>query len=221
MKKRFGDDRVQYLPPPINPNEFMNAREINFDRDKNREYMKPRFLHIVGTLAVHDRNGTLDLLDSLQYSTAQFDLVICSQHELPQGYQRADSRLLYRIGNVVEAQDMYRDFDALILPRRYGGLSLTTNEALMSGLPVIMTDISPNNELLPSEWLVKATKKSSFMTRTMIDVFEVDKKLLAKKLDWLAQQNFDRLKVEAFAIAHSNFSESALQSKYETLLDRV
>jgi DNA polymerase I-like protein with 3'-5' exonuclease and polymerase domains len=32
------------------------------------------------------------------------------------------------------------------------------NEALLSGLPVIMTDVSPNNTILPPEWLVEATK---------------------------------------------------------------
>jgi len=217
MKNQFGDDRVQYLPPPINPNDFVEAREINFLRDKNRMYMKPRFLHIIGTLAVHDRNGTLDLLDSLRYSKADFDLVIRSQHDLTSHYETNDPRVTYQIGNIVETQDLYADFDALILPRRYGGLSLTTNEALMSALPVIMTDISPNNQLLPDQWLVKATKKMSFMTRTMIDVYEVDKKKLAQKLDWLTKQNFDTMKTQAFAIGHNKFSEGALREAYQQL----
>lgn len=37
----------------------------------------------------------------------------------------------------------------MILPRKYAGLCLPMNEALMSGLPVIMTDIEPNNVILP------------------------------------------------------------------------
>lgn len=216
MKDRFGDELVDYLPPPIDQNDFKKAREINFHRGDipNR---RPRFLHIVGTLAAQDRNGTLDLLDSLKYSKSQFDLVIRSQHELPRGYQMADNRLFYQVANVLEVQDLYCDFDALILPRRYGGLSLTTCESLMSGLPVIMTDISPNNELLPKDWLFKANKRTSFMTRTMIDVYGTDKRLLGKKLDWLSEQNFDSMKLQAFNIGYDNFAQSNLKEKYQQL----
>ncbi len=63
MKAEFGDDRVMYLPPPIDPNEFKEAREINFGRSK---LDKLKYLHIVGTLAANDRNGTLDLLESMR-----------------------------------------------------------------------------------------------------------------------------------------------------------
>lgn len=213
MKEKFGAERIEYLPPPIIPNEFKEAREINFSRSNQ----KTRFLHIIGTLAANDRNGTLDLLAALPYTQKDFDLIIRSQHELPSDYKVPDPRVTYQIGNIPDAQDMYRDFDALILPRRYGGLSLTTNEALMSGLPVVMTDISPNNELLPKDWLLQSRKKSEFMTRTMIDVFEVEPKAFAKKIDWLITQDFARMKIEAFGIGYDQFNESDLKPKYESL----
>jgi len=218
MQTEFGEDRVMYLPPPINPIEFKEARQINFARQSTD---KPRFLHIVGTLAANDRNGTLSLLESLRYSKGDYELVIRSQHELPKEYIVNDRRVKYDIQNVTDAQDMYKDFDCMILPRRYGGLSLTTNEALMSGLPVIMSDISPNNKLLPAQWCVPAKKIGQFKTRTMIDIHGVDVKMLGKTLDWLCENNLDQMKTQAFEMAHSNFSESVLQSKYEALFDRV
>lgn len=216
MTDRFGKDRVQHLPPPIDPNEFKEARKVNFDRGDiaNRS---PRFLHIVGTLAERDRNGTLDLLKAVPLTKNSFQLIIRSQHQLPEEYQINDSRVRYQIGTIKEAEDMYKDFDAMILPRRYGGLALTVNEALMAGLPVIMSDVSPNNELLPKAWVVKARKREEFMTRAMIDVYQTDPHALAQKIDWLTEQNFDNMKGEAFGIGYDNFSVSVLLGKYQTL----
>lgn len=218
MKARFGEDRVRYLPPPIDPAEFEKAREENVSREY---YSQPihkapvRFLHIVGTLAWQDRNGTLDLLASLPFAQGDFELVIKSQHELPPEYACSDPRVTFEIGNVEKNSDLYFNFDALILPRRYGGLSLSTNEALMSALPVLMPDISPNNKWLPKEWLVPATKKGEFRARAMIEYFQVDPQVLAKKIDeWI-----DVLpsKYRAYSIGCRNFSSRSVESDYEEI----
>lgn len=212
MKGLFGDDRVDYLPPPIDPNEFKEARKINLNRSG-----KTRFLHIVGTLAENDRNGTLDLLDSLPHTTSDFELVIRSQHDLPSHYMRNDKQLKYIIENSSDNQSMYKDFDALILPRRYGGLSLTTNEALMSGLPVFMTNISPNNQLLPSDWLFDSSVSKQIYTRTLIDVYKTDQKVLAQKIDWYTAEDKQRHKINAFELGFNQFSFSNLQARYYQL----
>lgn len=215
MSAKFGDDHVMYLPPPIEGSEFREARDINLAREGRRL----RLLHIVGTLAVHDRNGTLDLLKALDYTKGDFELVIRSQHPLPDEYIVDDDRIRYAIENIEDPQDLYKDADALFLPRRYGGLSLTTNEALISGMPVFMTDISPNNQLLPKQWLYPAHKKSEFFTRTTIDIYETKPKDIAKKIDWLLNQDIGKLKVEAFELGYGNFSTSSLRHKYEELWD--
>lgn len=212
MKSRFGADRVEYLPPPLDPVEFKHARQVNFLHSGPRQ-----FLHIVGTLAAHDRNGTLDLLESLKYSTGKFTLTIRSQHPLPDEYSVSDYRVRYVIEDADEPSNMYEGYDALILPRRYGGLALTMNEALMSGLPVIMTDISPNNRILPKNWLVPAKIRSQFMARTIIDVYGSDFINLGQKLDWLVNQDIDAMKTTAFDIAHKNFAPSSLKAAYDKL----
>ncbi len=212
MKERFGKDLVEYLPPPINPQEFQEARETNMNRSG-----KLKLLHIVGTLAVNDRNGTLDLIKAVKQTKSDFDLLIKSQHELPQEYMSSDRRIKYVIGNEPDQEKLYMDFDAMILPRKYGGLSLTTNEALMSALPVIMTDISPNNKLLPSKWLVKASKTSEFWTRIMIDIHSVNIQKLARKIDWLATTDLEKMKVDAFDLGYNNFSETSLKKEYNKL----
>jgi glycosyltransferase involved in cell wall biosynthesis len=85
----------------------------------------------------------------------------------------SDHRVKFDFSDASDQAELYTRVDALILPRRYGGLCLPMNEALLSGLPVIMPDCSPNNDVLPERWLVPGTVKGQFMTRTMIDLFQV------------------------------------------------
>jgi glycosyltransferase involved in cell wall biosynthesis len=214
MKDRFGEDRVEYLPPPVDAGEFKQAADDNFNRPSE---VTPHFLHIVGTLAANDRNGTMDLLQALPYCKTDFRLTIKSQDALPQAYIINDRRIRYQIGNEKLQYKLYMGFDGLILPRRYGGLSLTTNEALMCGMPVIMPDISPNNELLPKKWLVPAHKKGEFFTRTMIDIYEVKPQDLADKIDWLAETRLLTEKTDAFELGFTEFSSSRLAEGYSKL----
>jgi glycosyltransferase involved in cell wall biosynthesis len=51
-----------------------------------------------------------------------------------------------------------------------------------------MPDIEPNNNILPPEWLVPAYKVGSFSPRTEVDIYEVDPKALADKIDEIINQ---------------------------------
>ena len=212
MVHRFGEDRVMYLPPPIDAKEFADAAKKNLSRKG-----KKRFLHVVGTLAFKDRNGTVDLLNAMKFSKGDYELVITSQHELPEKYKSSDPRVKFEIGNKERNEDLYMDFDALILPRRYGGLSLTTNEALMSAMVIVMPDISPNHELLDNEWLVPAEKKTVIHAREIIDVYGVDPQRLAAKMDKLAEADIRMDKVASYVLGLREFGMNNLQSKYEQL----
>lgn len=212
MRQRFGIKRVLYLPPPIDPEEFSSARTSN-----RKTHNPVRLLHTVGTLAVHDRNGTLDLLEALKMTTTNFRLTITSQHQLPPEYMVEDGRVSYQIYNARTNAELYEDYDALILPRRYGGLSLGMWEGLMSGLPVIMPNISPNTEVLPSMWLVPANKKTTFQARTQIDVYQIDVKKLAAKLEWLCTHDLTEMKEEAHDLAIREVSEQSLIERYKSL----
>lgn len=202
-----------YLPPPIFMNDFKAARDVNLESKDER-----RFVHIVGKVASHDRNGTLDLIHSLKYSQARFKLIIRSQFDLPEYMEICDDpRVVFEIGNIKEKVDMYKGFDLMIMPRRYGGLCLPMNEALCSALPVLMPDISPNNRVLPAEWLVPASKESDFMARTRIDVHRCDVMKLGMKLDWFANLPNDKLqdqKLNAYSLGYDNYSSDVLKEKY-------
>ena len=206
-----GRAKVLYLPPPTSPEPFAGVRSKNTNKDHKK------MLHIAGKAAHLDRNGTRSIIEMLNHSTAEYKMIIRTQSKLD--LNTKDSRLSIEFDNVENRQDMYSEFDAMILPRRYAGLCLPMNEALMSGLPVFMTDISPNNKVLPGEWLVRATKTTEFKARTMIDVYEADPKLLAKLVDnYVNSSNKTEEKEKAFNLGYNNFSVDVLKDKYLDIL---
>ena len=209
---KFGNDtKVVHIPPPIYVDDFKSARENNMSRDHKR------ILHIGGKAASQDRNGTQTVIDMLRHSKADYELVIRSQSELNINYK--DSRLTVEVGNIDSRSEMYNGFDAMVMPRRYAGLCLPMNEALVSGLPVFMTDISPNNQILPSDWLVSSSKVSTLMTRVKLDVYEADVIELAKKIDRYVDSDKRLQKEKALTIGFENFDPSILKDQYLEILE--
>lgn len=208
INKLFGKKtKVIHLAPPTNEHLFADIAKNNMSKDHKR------ILHVAGKAAAMDRNGTETVLEMLKYSTADYELVITSQ--TPITYQYNDSRVTVSHTNPDSRETLYSGFDAMLLPRRYAGLCLPMNEALLSGLPVFMTDISPNNQVLPGDWLVKTTKTGELMTRTMLDVHSADPKELALLVDNYIN-NKDKLimKQQALKIGINNFSTDNLKSRY-------
>jgi hypothetical protein len=209
---KFGNDtKVVHIPPPIHLDDFKSVRENNMSKDHKR------LLHIGGKAASQDRNGTQTVIDMLRYSKADYELVIRSQSELNINYK--DSRLTIEIGNIDSRSEMYDGFDAMVMPRRYAGLCLPMNEALVSGLPVFMTDISPNNQILPRDWLVSSSKVSTLMTRVKLDVYEADVRELGKRIDRYINSDKKLQKEKAATIGFENFDPSILKDQYLQILE--
>jgi glycosyltransferase involved in cell wall biosynthesis len=176
-------------------------------------------LHIAGKFASKDRNGTSTVIDMLQYSTAEYELVIKSQ--TPIDTDCKDPRLTIDTSNTENNADLYNGFDAMVLPRRYAGLCLPMNESLMSGLPVFMTDISPNNYVLPQEWLVESEKIDKLMTRMWLDVYGANPKKLAKLIDDYVNNDKEDQKKKAYALALQHFDINTLKDKYLDVIQNI
>jgi hypothetical protein len=203
-----------HLPPPTDQSLFNEAREINLSKDHKR------ILHIAGKKAAKDRNGTESIISMMKYSKEDYELVIKSQ--TPLNLICNDPRVKIEIGNPDNRQDMYSGFDAMVLPRRYAGLCLPMNEALMSALPVFMTDISPNNFILPPEWLVKSDSIGTIRTKIRLELFEADPKALAKTIDnYINVKDKTSYKEQAYNIGISNFSPVILKEKYLELISQI
>jgi glycosyltransferase involved in cell wall biosynthesis len=210
--KLFGTKtNVIHLPPPTNKDLFSNAKQINLSKTHNR------ILHVAGKAAAKDRNGTKTVLDMLKYSKAEYELVITSQ--TPIEHQYSDSRVTISHANPEARESLYEGYDAMILPRRYAGLCLPMNEALLSGLPVFMTDISPNNKVLPADWLAKSNKIDELMTRSMLDVYSADPEDLARIVDdYFNNKDKISIKSQAFDIGLKNFDTETLKPRYLDIL---
>lgn len=211
----FGNKtKLIHLPPPTDPELFKNVKENNMSKSHNR------ILHIGGKKASKDRNGTNTVIDMLRYSKAEYELVIRSQSEIETNVK--DSRLKIEIGNPENREEMYDGFDAMVLPRRYAGLCLPMNEALLSGLPVFMTNISPNNFILPLEWLARADSIGTIRTKIRMDLFEAHPKVLADIIDtYMAIKDKTKEKEKAFEIGYNNFSPEVLKQKYLDIISQI
>lgn len=176
-------DPKKYLPVPIETDRFP---------ERPHRAQAKTFLHIVGRPAIHDRNGSTDLLDALQHVRSDVKVRITCQDPqyipklLPGRRIPSNVELVIESGDVLNHWELYADADVLVMPRRFGGLCLPANEALGAGLPVAMPNISPNNSWLPSEWLVPAVRSGDFMAHNRIDLHETDPVALAAKIDKFA-----------------------------------
>ena len=211
--QKFGSKtQVVHLPPPTDHTLFNQAKEVNLSKDHKR------ILHIAGKKAAKDRNGTESILKMIKYSKEDYELVIKSQ--TPLNLICKDPRVKIEIGNPDNRQDMYSGFDAMVLPRRYAGLCLPMNEALMSALPVFMTNISPNNAILPNKWLAESRQIDTFKTKSMVNVYDARSDSLAKVIDkYVANDNKQNIKQNALEIGLQNFSVENLKEKYIKIIN--
>lgn len=219
-QKKLWPQITEYCATPIFIEDYDTIMLQNMDRDLT----KRRFVHVAGRRTYEDRNGTDDLLQAMKMvpKECDFELVIKTQNTNISAF--SDPRITIDNSIPLDEKELYRNFDAMIMPRRYGGACLPMSEALASGMPVIMTDIDPNNKLLPKEWLVRAKLAGSFMTRTMIDVFSADHNELADKIMEFAtmdEANMIAHKIRAREIACAEFSSEVIKEKWALLLGKL
>jgi hypothetical protein len=213
VKEKFESKcKVAHLPPPTDTSLFNIVRENNLSKTHKR------ILHVAGKKAAKDRNGTNTVVEMLKHSNADYELVVATQ--TPLDFITKDSRLKINKDNVTNREDLYNGYDAMVLPRRYAGLCLPMNEALISGLPVFMTDISPNNQILPKEWLVKSDKIGEFKTKSMVDIYEANHEELANSIDnYFNNVNIYDSKQKAIEIGFNNFSVEVLKDKWLNIIN--
>jgi hypothetical protein len=116
------------------------------------------------------------LMYAMQRSRGSFELVVKCQEPIKPLLK--DPRITWDSSAPDDRSELYEGFDALIYPRKYGGLALPLPEALASGLPVIMPNVSPNNTILPIHWLVPGAFNGGFTSRVPIPYFNVNIALL-------------------------------------------
>lgn len=185
------------------------------------------FLHVVGRPAIHDRAGTADLLLALESVHVDINVTITCQET---GYVKTlmsahdihlpdNITLTVADGDVENYADLYTGHHVMVSPRRFGGLSLPMQEACAAGMPVIATQVSPNTDWLPTDWLVRASYAGEFTAHTLVDLYTVDHLGLADKITELATDHrfFQEASQQALAIA-KQLSWEEMTPLYQRLL---
>lgn len=130
-----------WLPTPWLAEHFPGAPvvpvPVPFARPPRPTPARPVFLHVAGRRTVGDRNGTATFLRAAAVSRVR--AVVTTQQPLPP----VPDNVTVRVDPA--RWDIYEGCDVLVLPRRYGGLSLVVQEAMACGLAVLVPDCPPND----------------------------------------------------------------------------
>lgn len=192
------------------------------------------FVHPVGKPAAHDRNGTMILLYSLVHVKSDITVKIKTLNErfVASAFEGdlndfLNNVLPKNVNLIIDATDQpnywehYSEGDVMVLPRRYGGNCLPLNEGLSVGMPVIMTDLSPNNQFLPKSWLVPAPKIAEFKPRMVIDIHYAEPWELAQKIDEFASMKPTEMYRENIKANHlaQSISWEEMAPKYRAALE--
>lgn len=220
--------RHTYLHCPVN-RTTLPFRKINKAKT---------FLHVAGRSAAYDRNGTESVIMASRYVKSDIKILIHFQGQQGLAHQATHSfeeylRMQRDCGDpsklsIVRYEyddyaDVYKQGDVMLLPRRYGGNCLPLNEALSTGMPVIMPAISPNNAFLPQHWLVDAQRVATFTPRTVIDIYDVNPEQLAYTIDKFAGMSENQMLAQnnkANEIADS-ISWDYLKSSYNKAFEEL
>jgi hypothetical protein len=104
-----------------------------------------RFVHVTGS-AMQDRNGTRSLVAACAHVTVPCELVIVGTQQPFGDDARIGHVTVTRIARTPCWCDWLTLGDVLVMPRRYGWLSMPAFEAAAAGLPVVCCDRFPEHE---------------------------------------------------------------------------
>lgn len=212
---------LEYWPQPNVYLPFPVARDrLPFRRRTEAR----RFIHIAGHRAMQDRNGSRLFVQGLCYVRSEIQAVVRTQSRIGTYHHRPIPRnvhLAVTQDDVDNYWDLYADAgDVLVLPRRYGGQSLPMNEALSLGMPVVMLDVEPMNQVLPPEALIPHRGRRSLRCQAgEIHCYDCDPRAIAAKIDELASDPalVERLSKEADEYAEG-ISWRTLGPRYHEVL---
>lgn len=142
-----------------------------------------RWLHVAGKRALGDRNGTKALTAALPLLTEPCQVTIAYQDEQPPKLPEVPDHVQVELaGPVANYWDLYTGHDALVMPRRYGGLCLPVQEAMAAGLAVVMTACPPNTDWPITPVPVLGGRRER-MPAGKIEAFTLNPRHLAQAMD--------------------------------------
>ncbi|MDB4786230.1 hypothetical protein OAG36_00700 [bacterium] len=132
------------------------------------------FIHNAGYIGLKGRNGTLELLQAMQYVQSDIELKVRCQTEDVHKILRkvpnviSDERVDIFIGTLPR-EDVWGTGDVAVQPEKWNGMSLPLQESYASGLLVMTTERFPMTDWLPNEPMipVQSFRKNRVANRCM------------------------------------------------------
>lgn len=149
----------------------------------------PRWLHVGGKQALADRNGTSTLVEALRYLDYPCSVTIATQEQTLPRIQVPKHVDVSFVQSARHYWELYPGHDALVMPRRYGGLCLPAQEAMAAGLAVLMPNIEPNPQTWPVHTVPGAFIEEALMPAGRVPIATVNPRDLALAMDELADPN--------------------------------
>lgn len=114
------------------------------------------FVHNAGHGGLKGRNGTREVVESVQYLKSEAEIVIRSQ-DPNFAVDKSPWRGITFSCGTVPYERLFADGDVFLFPERHNGLSLPLQEARAAGMLVMCGDRFPMNNWLPTEPLIKVS----------------------------------------------------------------
>ena len=202
-----------YLPVPV-------AR----DRLPFRHRTELRtLLHVGGVPVTHDRNGTQRVIEAMRLlpDDVPVKLRLRTQSDVFVKERYRDRiEVVHEI--VPDYWSLYGDEDAMILPRKFGGLCLPFNEASSCGMPVLTTAVDPQVRFFPPPALVPARRVGEFHVRNRINLYDAEPQELADRITYLHRNPHV---MAALSLAADRYADSIswerLKPVYEKTFERL
>lgn len=186
---------INYLPVPIAT-----------DRIKRREITQAKqFIHITGHKAHLDRNGTEIVRESVRFvdsEVARIKIHDQSRNELDNYW------------------DLYNEGDVLLLPRRYGGLSLQLQEAAAAGMPIVVTEHDPYAREDCTVTVPGPYQHVGVKLRGNVDCYSASPRSLGAVITDLANKDITDLSEKSYQWALSRSWEN-MRPKYMEVLEEL
>lgn len=185
------------FPFPYEPDEVWcpSALDYKYYKDMGKENLKQiqipvdvpwklrekalTFVHNAGNGGLGGRNGTSELLQSLEYVKSPIKLIIRSQEH---NYKVRDERVTF-INATVPKAELWDAGDVFIFPEKFNGLSLPIQEAFGAGMLVMTTNRFPNNDYLPNGPLIRVDHYRQDRYAVKFDVACLNPKDIASCID--------------------------------------
>ncbi len=182
------------------------------------------FLHNVGHGGHGQRKGwdlVLKAWRELQSTTSR--LIVHSQVDIKQ--KDLLSNVDFRLGNIDDPVDLYAEGDVYLSPSRREGIGLPFREAMACGMPAIVSDIPPFNELVTDpDLLIACGPPYPIKSWGPVDVNlhdpDIDD-LVAKMRGLLGPGVVAQKSKEARALIHPEGSWEKLAPRLRGLLDTL